>query len=184
MLPQVIVPKVFSLVAAPHGILDVYHSIDNDKKSEYIVANIIGTALAASLWDINHDAVMATFMIMSAFHWRHQFDIVPDNWSSKESTLKGLPIILSSAFVSLSNQEPLLIYMFLTFIHTPHQYYHNRDLLESPSRVWGIVGLTYCVTLVLPYVDKFYESPFAIGCILGHIIYQEFSMVNATDLVL
>lgn len=179
MLPQLTVPKLFSLIAAPHGIIDVYHSIDNDKKSEYVIANVIGTAFSSSLWVINNDAVMATFMVMSAYHWRHQFDFIPKDIVKKEASLQGIPLILSSMFVGLSNHEPLLIYIFLTFIHTPHQYYHNRAIL-TPERVLGIVGLTYCTSLVLPLLDTFYQNPIPIGFILGHILYQEFVVENST----
>ena len=180
MLPQLTVPKLFSLIAAPHGIIDVYHSIDNNKQNEYIVANTVGTAFASCLWSVNHEAVMATFMIMSAYHWRHQFDIVPEGL--KNTSMKGMPLILSSMFVSLSNHEPLLIYAFLTFIHTPHQYFENRDLL-TPIRMIGILGLTYGTTFVLPLLDNFYENPIPIGLILGHIIYQEFVMENSTSII-
>ena len=183
MLPQLTVPKLFSLVAAPHGIIDVYHSIDHDKKSEYVIANVIGTAFSSSLWVVDNDIVMGTFMIMSAYHWRHQFDVLPKDIANKyDDTLRGIPLVLSSMFVGLSHHEPMLIYIFLTFIHTPHQYYQNRELL-TPVRLVGIIGLTYCTSLVLPLLETFYQNPIAIGFILGHILYQELVVENTTSVI-
>ncbi len=170
-IPNVPMPQVLAPVVAPHGIIDAFHAIDTNKTKEYAVANGVGLLVTQCAWSTNHDMLMAMFMLLSSFHFRHQFGSSP---VSSLNTISGLiPLILAFILVSYSLIDPLVTYCFIGLVHTPHQYWENAKYF-TPTR-FGLLGALTCLSVIFSdRIGGFLDNPLIMGIVIGHIIYQEF----------
>ena len=170
-IPNVPMPQVLAPIVAPHGIIDAFHAIDTNKTKEYAVANGVGLLVTNCAWSTNHDMVMVMFMLLSSFHFRHQFGSSP---VSSLNTISGLiPLILAFILVSYSLIDPLVTYCFIGLVHTPHQYWENAKYF-TPTR-FGLLGALTCLSVIFSdRIGGFLDNPLIMGIVIGHIIYQEF----------
>ena len=107
------------LIVPAHGSVDILHALQEKKTKNYLGSNLAAYVGFPLVHYINDDAGLFLFLALSAYHFRHQF------------TFAGNPInfLLSSIFVSLTIHNPDLVYIFLAFVHTPHQYWKFREFL-------------------------------------------------------
>ena len=170
-IPNVPMPQVLAPIVAPHGVIDAFHAIDTNKTKEYAVANVVGLLVTNCAWSNNHDMVMVTFMVLSSFHFRHQFGTSP---VSRLNTISGLiPLILAFTLVSYSLIDPLVTYCLIGLVHTPHLYCENARYF-TPTRCGILGGLTGLSVIFSDWIGGFLDDPLFMGIVIGHIIYQEF----------
>ena len=170
-IPNVPMPQVLAPIVAPHGVIDAFHAIDMNKTKEYAVANGVGLLVTQCAWSTNHDMLMTMFMLMSSFHFRHQFGF---STFSSLNTISGLiPLILAFILVCYSLIDPLVTYCFIGLVHTPHQYWENAKYF-TPTRFGLVGGLTGLSVILSDRIGGFVDDPLVMGIVIGHIIYQEF----------
>ncbi len=163
-----LITKTLGVVVGPHGALDLFHAIDNKKLDVYCLTNIASLGCTEYLWNINPHIILPIFLSMSAYHFRHQFDILAEKINIENSSL-----LLSTMLVSTSFFKPEITYAFIALAHTPSQYIENRELI-NPERSLFLLALTGAAIYFDSIFVTWMNNPIIISTILAHTFYQEF----------
>ena len=173
---SLVMRKVTTGIIAPHGVIDLFHSIDNKQIKKYVFTNIGASVTTGFLWSMHKDIVFVVLIALSVLHFRHQmFDQV----KLLQNRSKCIQIIKLSVSTSLLVAsiilKPSITYAFIAIFHTPHQYYTNRHLFSKKRAVFIII-LTFLSMYLERFILCWHSNPMFISAILGHIIYQELVM--------
>ena len=169
VLPPTTLFNEFLNVAVPiivpaHGSIDAIHAIDKRKIKNYAAANLICYSCIPLIANSGVD-IMPLFLVTSAIHFRHQFNFAP----------KPFNLLSSSFVVSLNAHHPELVYFFIAFIHTPHQYNsHKEEIFRNKEFATILItSLTVASILIAPQLSSWDGNIFITSTIIAHILYQE-----------
>lgn len=152
------------LIVPAHGSVDVLHSIQENKTINYIGAGVIAYSLYPAINHISTEAGLCVFLTMSAFHFRHQFSFISKDYN----------ILFSSIFIGYGMSHPEILYTFLAFVHTPHQYWKFRkNMLDNKVLSTFLVTTLTTIGMFVSYSD-WNNNVFITSTLISHIIYQEF----------
>ena len=152
------------LIVPAHGSVDVLHSIQENKTINYIGAGAIAYTLYPVINHFSNEASLGIFLSMSAYHFRHQFTFISKDYN----------LLLSTIFVGYGVSHPDILYFFLTFIHTPHQYWKFRkNMMDNKLLTTLLITTLTTVGMFVSYSD-WNENVFITATLIAHIVYQEF----------
>ena len=152
------------LIVPAHGSVDVFHALQENKTSNYLRSNLLAYVGYPLINFISDELSLFVFLSLSAYHFRHQFEFVG----------KYLSFIPSSALVYFGYEHQDLLYLFLAFVHTPHQYWKFRDfVLYDKIMSTLIITILTATSMCVSYSD-WSNNLFITSSIISHIVYQEF----------
>ena len=152
------------LIVPAHGSVDVLHSIQENKTINYIGAGVVAYSVYPVINHISTEASLGVFLAMSAFHFRHQFSFISKDYN----------ILFSSIFIGYGLSHPEILYTFLAFVHTPHQYWKFRkNMLQNKALSTVLVTTLTTFGMFVSYSD-WNNNVFITSTLIAHIIYQEF----------
>jgi len=149
------------LIVPAHGTVDVAHAIEN-KKEKKLIASYFSAFVGTLFLQKNNIDIFPVFSICSALHFRHQFAFAyPFN------------LLAACVLLSLTGIRPDLVYSFIAFIHTPHQYYIFHPYILKNKKLSIVLILTITVASAFLSFENWIENPIITSVILGHILYHE-----------
>tara|TARA_Y100000389_G_C17439100_1_gene507465 strand:- start:262 stop:867 length:606 start_codon:yes stop_codon:yes gene_type:complete len=152
------------LIVPAHGSVDIFHSIQENKTKNYIGSTLMAYVSYPLINHVSEDASLFLFLALSAYHFRHQFELAGTNLSP----------ILSSAFIYFGYNHPDILYIFLAFIHTPHQYWKFREYVLK-DKVFSTIVVTFLTGLGMFFsYNDWSNNVFITSTLVAHILYQEF----------
>ena len=149
------------LIVPAHGTIDVAHAIEHKKEKKLIGSYFAAFCGVVFLEKIHFD-IYPIFSIFSALHFRHQFAFMyPFN------------LLAACTLLSLTGIRPDVVYAFVAFVHTPHQYYvfHPYICNNKELSIFLILSIT-AMSMFLSF-ENWIQNPFITSVILGHILYHE-----------
>tara|TARA_B100001094_G_scaffold245477_1_gene241934 strand:+ start:1109 stop:1714 length:606 start_codon:yes stop_codon:yes gene_type:complete len=168
-----IINVAFPLIVPAHGSIDVLHSTQENKTASHFSS----VALAYITYPIIHyfsdEASQGLFLLISAYHFRHQFSFISKNFN----------FLLSSLFIAYGITKPELLYFFLTFIHTPYQYWQFRENLLQ-DKVFSTILITSFTTIgMFISYSNWSDNILIMPALIGHMIYQEVLRFKKIDYI-
>lgn len=166
-----IINVAFPLIVPAHGAIDVLHSVQENKTASHFSS----VALAYTTYPIIHyfsdEVSQGLFLLISAYHFRHQFSFIS----------KNLNFLLSSLFIAYGITKPELLYFFLTFIHTPYQYWQFRENLLH-NKIFSTILITSFTTIgMFISYSNWSDNILIMPALIGHMIYQEYLRFKSVD---
>tara|TARA_Y100000389_G_scaffold195790_1_gene227735 strand:+ start:3683 stop:4339 length:657 start_codon:yes stop_codon:yes gene_type:complete len=151
------------LIVPAHGSVDVFDALQRNKTKNYLSANLLAYISYPLINYVSPELALILFLSLSAYHFRHQFELFGD-----------LSIIPASLFVYYGFNHPDILYIFLAFIHTPHQYWKFRDVILKDKELSTVVitvltGLGLCISY-----NDWNNNAFITATLIAHIFYQEY----------
>ena len=151
------------LIVPAHGSVDVFHALQENKTRHYFTSNVLAYVTYPLINYVSPETAIIVFLSLSAYHFRHQFEFVGKNMS----------IIPASAFVYFGYHNPDILYLFLAFVHTPHQYWKFREfVLHDKELSTLVVTLLTGMGMCISYND-WSSNVFITSTLVAHILYQE-----------
>lgn len=152
------------LIVPAHGSVDVLHSLQENKTINYIGAGVIAYSLYPLIDYFSHEASLGIFLSMSAYHFRHQFSFISKDYN----------LLFSSIFVGYGLSHPDTLYFFLTFIHTPAQYWKFRKNMMDNKLLSTLLVTTLTTFGMFVSYSNWNDNVFITSTLIAHIIYQEY----------
>jgi hypothetical protein len=150
------------LIVPAHGSVDVFDALQRNKTRNYLSSNLLAYVSYPIINHVSPECALFLFLTLSAYHFRHQFEIFGD-----------LNIIPASLFVYYGYNNPEILYIFLAFIHTPHQYWKFREVIMKDRELSTVViTILTSLGLCISYND-WNNNVFITATLIAHIIYQE-----------
>jgi len=159
------------LIVPAHGSVDVLHSIQENKTINYIGAGVIAYSLYPLIDHFSQEASLCLFLSMSAYHFRHQFSFISKDYN----------LLFSSIFVGYGLSHPEILYTFLAFIHTPHQYWKFRQNMLNDKLLSTLLVTTLTTVGMFVSYSDWNDNVFITSTLIAHIIYQEYLRFKSVD---
>lgn len=168
---NVFTPVLTSFVIAPHGITDLIHAEENDKKRE-VHLTYLSTFFSSFLINtMNPDLFDLIFLIFSVIHFSHDLPIKN----------RKIQLLVSSLLTSqLDNIDISYFILYMILVHVPNHYNRFNNLLSKykDKSIIFIFGIGLLIFSFLQKDPTLIEdlNVISIGkyIIIGHIIYEEF----------
>tara|TARA_Y100000741_G_scaffold146602_1_gene110644 strand:+ start:1173 stop:1781 length:609 start_codon:yes stop_codon:yes gene_type:complete len=154
----------FPLIVPAHGSIDVLHSIQENKTRNYLGGAVFTYTAYPLIHHFSEEASLGLFLIISAYHFRHQFSFI-----SKEFNF-----FLSGLFIAYGITKPEFLYFFLTFIHTPAQYWKFRDNLVNDKMLSTILITSFTIMGMCISYSDWNDNILIMPALIAHMLYQEF----------
>ena len=156
------------LIVPAHGSVDVFHAMKENKTKNYLSSNLLSYVGFPLMSAISEDFALFLFLSLSAYHFRHQFDLFGKQWN----------VIPSIALVYFGYEHQDLLYIFLAFVHTPHQYWKFRNVVLHDKDMSTLVITMLTATSMCVSYNDWSSNLFITSSIVSHIVYQEFFRFN------
>jgi len=168
-----IINVAFPLIVPAHGSIDVLHCIQENKTKNLFGAEVIAYTAYPIIHYFSDEASLGLFLLISSYHFRHQFSFIS----------KDFNFMLSGLFIAYGIRNPEWLYFFLAFIHTPAQYWKFRDNLVN-DKVLSTILITSFTTIgmFISYSD-WSDNILIMPALIGHMIYQEVLRFKKIDYI-